>query len=39
MEKFVNSFGKATTREITSGTYQRTQKKITQDVLHNMGIA
>lgn len=35
---FVNSFGEATTREITSSTYQRNQKRMEDAVLRNMGV-
>ena len=34
---FVNSFGEATTREITSPTYERAQRRMKRDVLRNMG--
>lgn len=34
---FVNSFGEATTREITSGTYQRAQKRQDKAVRRNLG--
>ena len=34
---FVNSFGEATTREITNQNYQRSQKSLSKSVLRNMG--
>lgn len=34
---FVNSFGEATTRYITSASYERAQKRLDKDVLRNMG--
>lgn len=34
---FVNSFGEATTMEITSPTYERAQRRMKRDVLRNMG--
>lgn len=34
---FVNSFGEATTREITSLAYKRAQRRMKRDVLRNMG--
>ena len=34
---FVNGFGEATTREITSASYQRAQKRLDKAVLRNMG--
>lgn len=34
---FVNSFGEATTREITSPAYKRAQRRNKRDVLRNMG--
>ncbi len=34
---FVNSFGEATTREITSGSYKRAQRRNERDVLGRMG--
>lgn len=34
---FVNSFGEATTREITSPAYKRAQRRTRNDVLRNMG--
>lgn len=34
---FVNSFGEATTRYITSASYERAQKRAYKDVLRNMG--
>lgn len=36
--KFVNSFGEATTREITSTTYKRSQKRMQRDVERWMGL-
>lgn len=35
--KFVNSFGEATTRSITSSTYERAMKRLDKQVLRNMG--
>lgn len=35
---FVNSYGEATKREITSATYQTAQRRIEQAILHNMGM-
>lgn len=35
---FVNGYGEATTREITSQTYKRQQKRLENDVLRNMGV-
>ena len=35
---FVNSFGEATSREITSSSYKRALKRETEEVLRNMGI-
>ena len=35
---FVNSYGEATKREITSATYQTAQKRMEQVILHNMGM-
>lgn len=35
---FINSYGEATKREITSATYQRSQKRIEKAVLRNMGM-
>ena len=34
---FVNSFGEATTREITSASYTRAQRRMEKDILRNMG--
>ena len=34
---FVNSFGEATHREITTASYKRAQKRIERDVLRNLG--
>lgn len=34
---FVNSFGEATTRDITSPTYERAQRRTKRNVLRNMG--
>lgn len=34
---FVNSYGEATTREITNLTYERSQRRMKRDVLRNMG--
>lgn len=34
---FVNSFGLATTRYITSASYERAQKRLDKDILKNMG--
>lgn len=34
---FVNSFGEATTREITSLAYKRAQRRMDRDVLRNIG--
>lgn len=34
---FVNGFGEATTRYITSGTYEHARKRAEKDVLRNMG--
>nr|DAZ19100.1 MAG TPA: hypothetical protein [Caudoviricetes sp.] len=34
---FVNSFGEATSRYITTGTYERTRRRTDADVLRNMG--
>lgn len=34
---FVNSYGEATRRYITSGTYERAQKRQSKSVLRNMG--
>lgn len=34
---FVNSFGEATTRDITSASYKRAQKRLDKDVLRIMG--
>lgn len=34
---FVNSFGEATKREITSKSYKTSQKRIERDVLRNLG--
>ena len=34
---FVNSYGEATTREITTSTYKRAQHRRKRDVLRNMG--
>lgn len=34
---FVNSFGESTTREITSASYKRWQRRMKLDVLRNMG--
>lgn len=34
---FVNSFGEATTRYVTSPSYERAQKRLEKDVLRNMG--
>lgn len=34
---FVNSFGVATTREITTPTYERTRRRMNRNVLRNMG--
>lgn len=36
--KFVNSFGEATKRNITSSTYERAMKRTEKDVLRNMGM-
>ena len=33
---FVNSFGEATTREITSAAYKRAQRRMERDILRNM---
>ena len=35
---FVNSFGEATTREITTLTYKRAQRRMERDVLRNLGV-
>ena len=35
---FINSYGEATNREITSVTYQASQKRMEKAILHNMGI-
>lgn len=35
---FVNSFGEATKRNITSSTYERAMKRTEKDVLRNMGM-
>lgn len=35
---FVNGYGESTTREITSQTYKRQQKRLENDVLRNMGV-
>lgn len=35
---FVNSYGEATKREITTTTYQRAQKRMIRAVLCNMGV-
>lgn len=34
---FVNSFGEATRRYVTTGTYERARKRAEKDVLRNMG--
>ena len=34
---FVNSYGEATTREITSATYKRQQSRVQKQILRNMG--
>ena len=34
---FVNSFGEATTREITTPTYERARRRMNRNVLRNMG--
>ena len=34
---FTNGFGEATSREITSATYKRAQKRMEKDILGNMG--
>lgn len=34
---FVNSFGEATTREITSLAYKRAQRRMERDILRHMG--
>jgi len=34
---FVNGFGEATSRYITTGTYERARKRAEKDVLRNMG--
>ncbi len=34
---FVNSYGEATRREITSNVYEQSQRRLKQDVLRNMG--
>ena len=36
--RFINDFGEATTREITTAIYERTQKRQEQAVLRNMGV-
>ena len=36
--RFINDFGEATTREITTATYERAQKRQEQAVLRNMGV-
>lgn len=35
---FVNSYGEATKRKITTDTYERTQRRIEKAVLINMGV-
>ena len=35
--KFVNSYGEATTREITSATYKRAQRRLERDIERRMG--
>ena len=35
---FINDFGEATIREITTATYERAQKRHEQAVLRNMGV-
>ena len=34
---FVNSYGEATNREITSATYKRQQSRVQKQILRNMG--
>ena len=34
---FTNGFGEATSREITSASYKRAQKRMEKDILGNMG--
>lgn len=35
---FVNSYGEATKRNITSPTYERSKKRLEEQILHNLGI-
>lgn len=37
-KKFVNSYGEATTRYITSTIYERSMKILKKDILRNMGL-